>query len=415
MPAREKERRWDRALSAWTDQLGASAVERAPEALHAAQTATFATRQRVRAILKPRSVAEVQAAVVIAGRHGLPLYPVSGGKNWGYGSRVPVTSESALLDLGRLNKIRALNEPMAYARVEAGVSQGQLVEAIARKGLRLWVDTTTSSPHASLIGNAVERGHGLTPYADHAAQVCNLEVVLPSGELLRTGNGRFDARTADLDGFGLGPALDGLFFQSNLGVVTAATLWLMPAPEYTEVAFFQIADARALVRAVDALRKLRLDRVLGPGLQLSNVYRGLQRQGAFPWARTRGRTPLAEPLARQLGREKGLAAWSGVAGLHGTRRQVAAARAQVERALRGSCSALDFASPAQLAQDSSPRAAARRRLVSFLTGGLDGPGLGRAYWRKPSRPATEAEMDLDRDRCGVLWVAPLVPFEGRAP
>lgn len=380
-----------------------------------AEAATYPTRQRVRAILRPASVGQVQAVLALAQRHRAPIYAISGGKNWGYGSRVPVAQDSAILDLGRLNRIRAVDAKLAHARIEAGVTQLQLVSHLRRRRIPLWVDTTTSSPHASLLGNALDRGHGLTPYADHAAQLCDLEVVLPGGELLRTGFGRFPgARTAALDRLGLGPALDDLFGQSNLGVVTAATLWLMPTPEVTEGAFFTFAGDREFRRAIDVLCRLRLEGTLRPGLQLSNEYRGLQRQLAYPWERTAGKTPLSPAHARRIARERGLAPWSGIAGLYGTPRQVAAVRHRLRQQLGGLVSGLEFASEVTLRADGSPGAQARLRLLSFLSGGLDGPGLQRAYWRKRTRPEDPARMDLDRDRCGVIWCTPLVPFEGRA-
>ncbi len=60
------------------------------ERRRAAETATFQTTQRFPVILRPGNVAEVQEVVRIASDFGRPLYPVSSGKNWGYGSGVPV-------------------------------------------------------------------------------------------------------------------------------------------------------------------------------------------------------------------------------------------------------------------------------------------------------------------------------------
>src|SRR5262245_20960035 len=69
--------------------VGAEHVVASPEALDLASTATFATQSRVHAILRPANRDEVRACVRVANRFRLAIYPISSGKNWGYGSRVP--------------------------------------------------------------------------------------------------------------------------------------------------------------------------------------------------------------------------------------------------------------------------------------------------------------------------------------
>ena len=91
---------------------------------------------------------------------------------------------SVLLDLSRMNRIVDFNEDLAYVTVEPGVTQGQLYAFLRERGSRLWMDATGASPDCSLIGNTMERGFGHTPYGDHFAQVCGLEVVLPDGQCI---------------------------------------------------------------------------------------------------------------------------------------------------------------------------------------------------------------------------------------
>ena len=156
--------------------------------LREAETATFRTRQTIPLILRPRSREEVQECVREANRTGIPLYPVSTGKNWGYGSRVPPADCCALLDLRELNRILDFNERLGYVTVEPGVTQRQLHEFLIGQRSGLWLDATGSSPGCSLIGNALERGFGHTPYGESFyANVCGMEVVLADGELLGTG------------------------------------------------------------------------------------------------------------------------------------------------------------------------------------------------------------------------------------
>ncbi len=232
----------DGALRDWEAAIGAAFVVRDPGALRSASTATFATQSQVEAILRPATRDEVQACVRIANRHRVPVHPVSTGKNWGYGSRAP-NADGVLLELGRLDRILELDEALAYVTLEPGVTQRQLHEFLRARGSRLWMDATGASPDCSIIGNAMERGFGHTPMADHAGNACALEVVLPTGECIQTGFAAFPGTQAGALGrWGVGPSLDGLFSQSNLGIVTRMSVWLMPEPECFQAMFFLCRD-----------------------------------------------------------------------------------------------------------------------------------------------------------------------------
>src|SRR5579862_2427817 len=191
VPAKCTETRLEQALEQWAAVLGAAHPLVDRPSLAAAETATFSTTQSVPAILRPANRAQVQECICIANLFRVPVYPVSSGKNWGYGSRVPTADSSVLLDLSRLNQIVDFNEELAYVTVEPGVTQRQLHQFLQTRESRLWLDATGSSPDCSLIGNVMERGFGHTPYGDHFAQVCGFEVVLPTGGIAQTGFSRF--------------------------------------------------------------------------------------------------------------------------------------------------------------------------------------------------------------------------------
>src|SRR4029079_16184292 len=130
------------------------------------------------------------------------------------------------------------------------------------------------SPDSSLIGNVVERGIGKGPYGDRFAHVCNFEVVTGSGEIVRTGLGRFaGAKAAPLHRWGLGPSLDGLFTQSSFGIVTRMTQWLMPRPAVFQILMDQAARDEDVPGVVDALRPLVMNGAPRPTLTLYNDYR----------------------------------------------------------------------------------------------------------------------------------------------
>lgn len=71
---------------------------------------------------------------------------------------------------------------------------------------------------------------GYTPYGAHWEQHCGLEVVLANGELVRTGMGALPGADRGIFQHSFGPSQDGIFSQSNFGIVTQIGMFLMPDP-----------------------------------------------------------------------------------------------------------------------------------------------------------------------------------------
>lgn len=412
------------AIAAWVGCLGSAHVIGDAGALRSAGTATFHTRGRVHGIIRPGSREDVQACVRIANRHAVPLYPISSGRNWGYGSRAPV-QDAVLVDLGRMNRIVEFDEELAYVTVEPGVTQRQLFDFLRARGSRLWMDATGSSPDCSIIGNTLERGFGHTPMGDHCANASAFEVVLPTGDAVRTGYGRFDpVRAGALGRWGVGPSLDGLFSQSNLGIVTRMSVWLMPQPECFRAFFFMCRDAEGLRAVIEALRPLRLDGTLRSTMHIGNDYKVLAGSSQYPWAEMDGRTPLDAATMARLRRDMNMGAWNGCGGLYGSRAVVKDAARRLRRALGSRVDRLRFVDDRLLAVmhrfstpfrvvtgwDVSRTLAVLAPVYGLLKGvPTEGP-MSSAYWRK--RGAVPRDPDPDRDGCGLLWCSPVLPNSG---
>jgi len=185
------------------------------------------------AAVAPDSVEQVQQVVRIANQHKIPIYAISTGKNLGYGGSAPVYSGSVVLDLKRMNRILEVNEKNAYALVEPGVSYFDLYRYIQERGIKLWIDVPDPG-WGSPVGNSLDRGGGylMANYRNHFDAHCGMEVVLANGEIIRTGMGAMPgAKTWQEYKTGFGPWVDGIFSQSNFGVVTKMGFWLMPEPE----------------------------------------------------------------------------------------------------------------------------------------------------------------------------------------
>lgn len=418
---------WKAALNEWAASLGPEYVITDRSSLRAAETTTFSIDRVIPAILRPASRQQVQECLRIANRFRVAVYPVSSGKNWGYGSGVPTRSWTAILDLSRLNRIVAFNEKLAYVTVEPGVTQQQLQEFLGREKSRLWMDATGSSPHSSLIGNTMERGFGHTPYGDHFAHSCGLEVVLPSGECIETGFSRFpNAQTGSIHRWGVGPTLDGLFSQSNFGIVTRMSIWLMPAPEYFQAFFFRCAREEQLGPIIEALSRLHMDRTIQSTVHVGNDYKVLGGLQQYPWKETNGATPLKPAQMAKFRAKNQLGAWNGSGGLYGTKAQVAESRRLIRVALQGHVERLTFLDDRLLALsiqyarpvkfftgwDLSNVLTLLQPLYGLLKGIPSSQNLRSAYWRKKTPIPTD--MDLDRDGCGLLWFAPVLPADGGA-
>jgi len=207
------------------------------------------------AAVAPDGVEQVQKVVKIVNTYKIPIYPISTGKNLGYGGSAPNLSGSLVLDLKRMNRILDVNPRNHSALVEPGVSYFDLYRHIQEKGYKLWIDVPDPG-WGSPIGNSLDHGGGyLQPmYRNHFDSHCGMEVVLPNGELLRTGMGALpDAQTWQQYKFGFGPWIDGMFSQSNLGVVTKMGFWLMPEPDAYLTGTVTVPKYGDLIPLVDIL------------------------------------------------------------------------------------------------------------------------------------------------------------------
>ncbi|MBK8630503.1 MAG: FAD-binding oxidoreductase [Sphingomonadales bacterium] len=209
------------------------------------------------AAVAPATVEEIQAVVRLANEHKTPLWPVSRGKNLGYGANAPRMPGSIVLDLGRMQKVHELNTELGYCVIEPGVSFFDLYEYIQREKAPLWM-SVPGNAWGSVLGNALDHGMGYTPYGQHAKNLCGMEVVLPDGDLMRTGMGAMEGNHSwHLFPLSFGPDWTQMFTQSNMGVVTKAGLWLQPAPESTLVLTWDIPNEEDIGWVVDTITPLK--------------------------------------------------------------------------------------------------------------------------------------------------------------
>ena len=142
---------------------------------------TLGIRREIAGIVCPSNVQEVVEVVEVANMHHIPLYPISKGKNIGYGDKVPVLDSQLIMDLGKMNTIRAFDEVHGHVILEPGVTQKQLFDFLQEHNAEFWMDTTGSGLESSIVGNALEGGFGHTQKGNRRNTMSNLEVVLGNG------------------------------------------------------------------------------------------------------------------------------------------------------------------------------------------------------------------------------------------
>jgi 4-cresol dehydrogenase (hydroxylating) flavoprotein subunit len=226
------------------------------------------------AAIFPESAQQVSAIVKLCNKQKVPLWVSSTGKNIGYGTMAPCKKGTVILSLKKMDRIIEINEDLCYALIEPGVTHKQLFDHIRENGYKLWLNIPTGpTPIAGPVGTSLDRGTGYTPYGDNFEQVCGMEIIMPSGEVLRTGMGGMpDAACWQLYKWGYGPYLDGLFSQSNYGICVKMGIWLMPEPEDFHPFAITFPRYEDITGLVDCLRPLRLANVIPNSCSIAPSY-----------------------------------------------------------------------------------------------------------------------------------------------
>ena len=260
------------------------------------------------AVVFPGSTEEVQTVVRWANEFLIPIYPISIGRNVGYGGAAPRMPGGVVVDLGkRMNSIISLDGEGATCIVEPGVTYFSLYEQIQKRGLPLWIDCPDLGG-GSVLGNAIDRGVGYTPAGDHFANHCGMEIVLPTGELLRTGMGALPGKDgADNPTWqsfqnAFGPKIDGIFSQSNFGIVTKMGFWLLHEMNHQSYCV-TFANDDDFAQIVDTIRPLAQQGILGNIPQLRHIIQELNVTGKRKSNFHDGDQPMTREEIRQAAKD----------------------------------------------------------------------------------------------------------------
>ena len=196
-------------------------------------------------VLIPSSTRDVAEAVRISREHGVPIVPRGAGTGLAGGA---LAAEGGLIiSFARLNRVLAVDPDNRRAVVQPGLINLQLSAAVASE--RLFFAPDPSSQRASTIGGNIGNNAGgphTLLYGVTVNHVVGVELVTGTGDLVRLGGPVVDPPGYDLTGLVVGA-------EGTAGVVTEATVNLMPVPESVKtmlVMFNSIDEASAAVSAI---------------------------------------------------------------------------------------------------------------------------------------------------------------------
>ena len=199
--------------------------------------------------IRPGSTAEVSAVVKLCAKHQLAIVP-QGGNTGMCGAATPDDSgQQVIITLGRLNHIRSVDPANNTMTVEAGCVL-QTLQETAESVNRLYPLSVGSEGSCQIGGNIATNAGGVQVlrYGNTRDQVLGLEVVLPSGEVLDMLRGlRKDNTGYDLKHLFIGS-------EGTLGLITVATLKLMPLPSAHAVGMVAVTSP---AKAVELLQHMR--------------------------------------------------------------------------------------------------------------------------------------------------------------
>jgi len=199
-------------------------------------------------LLKPANTNEVSSIMKLAHSNNIPVTPI--GARTGLSGGALSVCGGIGLSMERFNKIVTIDEDNLQLVVEPGVVTQTLQEEVAKKGL-YYAPDPASRGSCFIGGNIAENSGGprAVKYGVTKDFVLNLEVVLASGEVINTGANTLKNST----GYNLTQLMVGS--EGTLGIVTKATLKLLPLPKYNKLILVSFSSALDACSAVSAIFK----------------------------------------------------------------------------------------------------------------------------------------------------------------
>lgn len=359
------------------------------------------------------------------------FYPMSTGNNWGYGTSLPnsPSENSVILDLSLMNNIEMVNEYLGLVRIEPGVTQGQLSDYFEKNNLPFMVPVTGAGASCSILANALERGYGITPHQDHFAALTDLKAVLPNGQHYQSPLSQLSSEAGQADlvnqtyKWNVGPYLDGLFTQSGLGVVYQATIRLKRIPAGFDSFYIDYKNDEDVRVAIEFIKSTleRFEGIVG-SINLMDRLRIISMLKPNPNKDT-GNVLSSEQI-ETITKKEMVAAWTIVGSIYGEPSVVKQVKNLIIKAAKPHAHHIIFSGDVKIKiaksvfgkmpawflpaiQDKLKSLAAS---IEIMRGKPNEIAKPLCYWRTTVPEQQSIIKDPAKDKCGLLWYAPLIPM-----
>ncbi len=225
------------------------------------------------AVVFPKTAQDVSAILCLANERRFPVTARGGGVGY-TGGAVPVEG-GIVIGTDRMNAIKAIYADDLYVVTEPGVTTYALQQAVEKEGL-FYPPDPSSYKDSFIGGNIAENAGGIrsAKYGVTKHYVLGLEVVTPTGEIINTGG----CTSKNVVGFDLTGLMCGS--EGMLGIITEATLRLLPLPEATQTVR---ATFRSMREACACVARFSRSKVTPVAIEVLDKYaiRAVEAEYAF--------------------------------------------------------------------------------------------------------------------------------------
>ena len=371
----------------------------------------------------PKTVDELSDILATLRKNKKTFNITSTGNNWGYGCYASHNSSDHHISLKNINFIKDFDQINGLVTVGPGVTYQDL-EIFLKSNAPEWITPVHGGgPDCSIVGNALERGYGLTPIMDHFSACQSIRAILPDGRKYES-----PLRSIHLNNlsqkfkYGIGPYLDGIFTQSNMGIVTEMTIKLAPKSDAIELFFLNFEEDQ-LDTAVEIIKtlKAKYKGIVG-GINLMNKERILSMLIDYPEKDIQNRTPISPELIEKYKKEFMANDWNIVGAIYGPTSLVKACKKLIKKDIKKLKAKKIFLSqnkirninklmnvaPFIFSSKLKRSLQALTELLSILNGTPQKTALKLAYWKNLSNKNYQSPT---HDNCGLIWYAPLVELD----
>ena len=389
---------------------------------------TIGIERKIAFCLKPTNKNQIIEIINIAKKNNIKLYPISTGLNWGYGTSNPVTNNNVIIDLSKMDQIIEFDSTLNIITIGPGVTQEKLYKYLQNNNLNYFVPVTGSGPKSSIIGNLLERGYGITPHSDHFNSLLSINAIMADGTIYKSGLSDIgDGKLEKCFKWGIGPYIDGLFSQSNFGIITDATIALAPKPEKIEMFVFRLKENNQLNNVIGSIREiLQKYGVNISGINMMNTRRMLSMKTPYFAKRSLNDGVMDIHDVKKLAKRYYCQdAWTGIGAIYGTKATTKAFKKEIKKILKKNTSSLIFIDRrhdkflsfiskflmGSLKKSLMNLSKSIQDGMDILEGIPSLVAIPLCYLKNTQDIKITRDTNPANDNVGLLWYSPLVPMK----